>query len=181
MSAEATGWVWRHSPYQGSQLLVHLAIADVVNDAHDNEFWMSTAALARKARVARSTVIEALAHMTTHGYLRMVESGKASRSPSRYAFVMAHMTAERSSASALSGHAHDRWTPEHMTAERSHNSIEITQEPKGAPARSGDQNCARCHGRGQIYNATGGFDIACSCVSPEVNGSLLKPEAASAE
>jgi hypothetical protein len=38
VSAEATGQVWRSSPYRGAMLLIQLAIADVVNDAHDGEF-----------------------------------------------------------------------------------------------------------------------------------------------
>ena len=51
MSAEATGWVWRHSPWKGehAKFLLHLAVADVVNDAHGNEFWMSQANLAEKS------------------------------------------------------------------------------------------------------------------------------------
>ncbi len=88
MSADATGNVWKHSPYTGSSFIVHLAIADVVNDAHGNEFWMSVPALARKARVGRSTAFDALAHMCEHGYLERLESGQSDGKPSKYRFLV---------------------------------------------------------------------------------------------
>src|SRR5580765_4832179 len=84
MSAEATGWTWTHSPYSGAQLLVHLAIADVVNDLHDHKFWMSTETLARKAKVSRSTVVATLSDMVERGLIVVVESGGGSRKPSVY-------------------------------------------------------------------------------------------------
>lgn len=116
MSAETEGWVWRNSPYRGSQLLVHLAIGDVVNDANGYEFWMSTAALAKKARVSRSTATATLADLIARDMLEMLESGASARKPSRYRFLMpppasavsglVDMTGERASnatASAVSG------------------------------------------------------------------------------
>ncbi len=66
---------------------MHLAIADVVNDAHGNEFWMSIGSLAGKARVSRSSAWAALQTMTEDGFLVMLESGEAKRKPSRYRFV----------------------------------------------------------------------------------------------
>jgi len=89
MSNEACGWVWRHSTYRGSQLLVALAIADVVNDANGNEFWMSTSNLAAKARVSRQTVMTALAQMVNDEVLTVVRSGAASRTPTLYRFTSA--------------------------------------------------------------------------------------------
>lgn len=86
MSAEATGWVWRNSPYSGAQLLVHLAIADVVNDLHENEFWMSTSTLATKAKTSRSTVVTTLSEMVQNGFLELIEAGGTSRTPTRYRF-----------------------------------------------------------------------------------------------
>jgi DNA-binding IclR family transcriptional regulator len=101
MSAEATGAVWRYSPYTGAQLLVHLAIADVVNDTHGWEFWMSTEKLARKARVSRSTVTSALADMVEHGFLELLEAGGNRRRPSRYRFLTSALTGLASATSAL--------------------------------------------------------------------------------
>lgn len=143
MSAEASGWVWKHSPYRGAELLVHLAIADVVNDLHENRFWMSTATLATKAKVSRSTVTAALSHMVQHGWLEMIESGADTRTPSVYRFVT-------SAISVVSLDRPPRAIPK-----------EITQEPKGASAISGHARCVRCGGRGTLWNAAGGFEIPC--------------------
>lgn len=89
MSAEATGWVWRHSHYRGAPLLVHLAIADSVNDQHGNELWMSLTNLARKARVSRSTAVEAVAGLVAAGYLEVLEDHRTDRAgkPTRYLFL----------------------------------------------------------------------------------------------
>jgi hypothetical protein len=84
MSAEATGWVWRHAPYRGATLLVALAVADVVNDVHGNEFWMAVPRLAEKSRVSLSSAKEALARLVADGILEVVEAGGATRTPTRY-------------------------------------------------------------------------------------------------
>lgn len=75
MSAEATGWVWKHSPYKGSsttRFLIHLAIADVVNDTHGNQFWMSNQSLAEKVGSDRAEVNRTLHDMVERGMLRVV-------------------------------------------------------------------------------------------------------------
>lgn len=86
MSAEATGWTYRHSPLKGSGLLVHLAIADSVNDQHYNEFWMTVGRLADKARVERRTAGRALQDLADGGFLTMLEDHSKERKPSRYRF-----------------------------------------------------------------------------------------------
>lgn len=88
MSGDATGWVWKHSPLNGSDLIVHLAIADVVNDAHDNEFWMRASNLATKARVHRDTARVALRKMEDLGLIETVEL--VSGGPTKYRFLMPH-------------------------------------------------------------------------------------------
>lgn len=184
MSAEATGWVWKHSPYSGAQLLVHLAIADVVNDTHDNEFWMSRSALAEKARVARSTVNETLSDMVERGLLLMLESGAEQRRPSRFQFVMstARPTTDLDPERALgrppsvtrptSGPALDR-SPvitrpidgESLGRSPAANPKEITQEPKRGFSTAADPNCIRCRGEGQIWSAGAGAQMPCSCTA----------------
>lgn len=74
MSAEATGWVWKHSPYRSDprKMLIHLAVADVVNDTHGNQFWMSNEALAAKVGSSRTYVNTVLAEMVEAGLLRVV-------------------------------------------------------------------------------------------------------------
>jgi hypothetical protein len=152
MSAEATGWVWRYSPYKGAELLIHLAIADVVNDAHGNEFWMGMEGLAEKARTSRSTAFATVREMVSDGYLALVEPGKAGRKTARYRFT-----------SPTTGLASPVWG---LSLARSpdHNSIEPkVNETKSSSPVSGLADCARCQGRGTYWNAAGGFDAECSC------------------
>lgn len=87
MSAEAVGWVYRHSPYAGQFFAVHLAIADVVNDQADHQFWMALPHLSRKARVNRGTAKRAVDHMVERSFLDLVEQSNGGRSrPSVYRF-----------------------------------------------------------------------------------------------
>ncbi len=87
MSYDATRFVYEHSSLVGAHFAVHAAIADTVNAENDYDLWMSTAKLAEKARVARSTVTTALAELVECGYLVVMESGGKSRRPTRYHFL----------------------------------------------------------------------------------------------
>jgi hypothetical protein len=86
MSAEATGWVWRHSPWKGRHVrfLLHLAVADVVNDAHGNEFWMSQAALAEKVGCKRGTVCEWFAEAQDCQLVTLLTDNSKAGRPNRY-------------------------------------------------------------------------------------------------
>ena len=86
MSAEASGWVWRRSPYKGVAFAIHLAIADSVNDQNDYELWMRQAVIATKARTRRATVNETLAKLIADGYLELVAEGTGGAN--RYRFLM---------------------------------------------------------------------------------------------
>lgn len=85
MSAEAVGFVYRHSPYQGVVFSVHLAVADSVNDQFDNMFWMATGRLADKARTSRQSVSAALMRLEADGWLSVVE--RRDGSTVRYRFL----------------------------------------------------------------------------------------------
>lgn len=98
MSAEATGFVFRHSPFKGVVFQVHLAIADSVNDQNGNEWFASTATLAQKARCTRQTASEALKALEHAGFLQAIdpptdvdEAGneRAWHRPRRWVFVFA--------------------------------------------------------------------------------------------
>lgn len=88
MSADAEGYVWKHSPYKGATLLVHLALGDIANDAHAYELWVSNERLGKKARVGRNAVIGALATLTADGYLELLAEGGGRGNPARYRFLM---------------------------------------------------------------------------------------------
>lgn len=77
MSAEAVGWVYRHSPYTGAVFAVHHAVADTVNDQNGNRFWMKQSRTAIKARTSRKSVNEALATLEADGFLRRAGKGPA--------------------------------------------------------------------------------------------------------
>lgn len=180
MSAEATGWVWKFSPYRGSELLVHLAIADVVNDANGNEFWMSGSNLATKAKVSRSTVTATLRDLLDRGFMVLIESGAEHRRPSRFQFLMPGPSAISGLASANTGHATSaisglvddeldrRPVVTSAISSNSHdrtaraNPKEITQEPK-QKFSTGDPDCPSCQGRGEYYQATAGQTVTCRC------------------
>jgi DNA-binding MarR family transcriptional regulator len=86
LSSEALGHAWRYAPHRGPSFLVLIAIADIVNDANDNEFWMSLENLSKKTRMARSTVAEAMKEIEESGWIERVES--APGKTIRYRFVL---------------------------------------------------------------------------------------------
>lgn len=92
MSAEATGWVFARSPMSGAAFVVHLAIADSVNDQHGNEFWMRMPNLAKKARLSRGATAKAVAALCDEQFLELVDPGvpgpRHSGSPRRFRMMM---------------------------------------------------------------------------------------------
>lgn len=149
MSNEACGWVWRHSPLTGAQLLVHLAIADVVNDAHGNTFWMSTEALARKARTSRSTVTETLRVLREAGLLEVVKAGGQTRAPSVYKFVCGETTRPLSDATRPESARDTKETKIPIAA--SAPSGLVGSGPVDSGLRDPDPDCFECHGSGIAY------------------------------
>jgi len=93
MSAQAMGWVWNHSPYRGAVLLVHLAIADVISDLHEDQCWMSVPRLAKKARISRSTCQDALRQLEADGYVVIVDPCATEQwKPATYRFIFRDST-----------------------------------------------------------------------------------------
>lgn len=92
MSAYSTGWTWKNSPYKGTKLLVHLAMADVVNDQYDFRFFMTNARLADKCNMTRQSVNGALKEMVKDGYLRVV--GERSKGIIEYEFVFKNVSSD---------------------------------------------------------------------------------------
>lgn len=158
--------VWDHSPLLESQLLIHLAIADVVNDAHDNEFWMTRPELAAKTRCALSTVARTLAELIALGWLEVLEEGGGRGNPTRYRF---HSPGENDIHNR--GYRDKKPSDAEQETVRRGAPIGITQvNAKNTSAASasvvdnaGHPECPTCHGRGEHYNAVGGFDVPCPC------------------
>lgn len=87
MSAEAVGWVYRYSPYEGATFAVHLAMADVANDVHDYELWTFNAYLATKARVSIASVERAHATMRAEGFLDLLQPARGRGEANRWRFL----------------------------------------------------------------------------------------------
>lgn len=86
MSAVASAAAWEHGDYRGARFVVLLALADVANDAHENELWMRHGNLARKARCDATTAREAIHTFVADGWLEVLDEPKG-RNPGRYRFV----------------------------------------------------------------------------------------------
>jgi hypothetical protein len=86
VSAEATGWTFRHSPFTGATFAVHLAIADSVNDQHEHELWMSQQRLAKKARLGLRATHTAMKALLDGGYLTLLEDNARAGKANRYRF-----------------------------------------------------------------------------------------------
>ena len=87
MSMEAMSYVYRHSPYTGANFIIHLSIADSVNDQHNNTFWMSIAKLADKSRVARKTATAAVVALVNDGYLILEQMRVGGTNMYRFVFI----------------------------------------------------------------------------------------------
>ena len=86
MSADAVGYVYRHSPYSGATFAIHLGIADTVNDTHGNRFYMATDNLAKKTRMSRRTAQRALDQLEQDLFIvKIVEANQ--HSPATYQFL----------------------------------------------------------------------------------------------
>jgi len=73
MSAEAVGYVYRHSPYLGARFQLHHAIADSANDQNDFLVWLGVKKLATKTRLTPRSVVSGLAQLTRDEFLELVD------------------------------------------------------------------------------------------------------------
>lgn len=71
MSSDTESSVWRNSPYHGDRKLVHLAIARIVNEAHQWEFWAGDKYLADLVGCSLKTVERTRTDMINDGILEL--------------------------------------------------------------------------------------------------------------
>ncbi len=69
MSDVERAFVWDHSPYKGSEKLLHLKMADLANDTHGRRLWIGDRTLAEKASCDERTVRRFKARAIKDGYL----------------------------------------------------------------------------------------------------------------
>ncbi len=72
---------------RGSARLVHLIVADVVNDAFGDEFWMSVAKICERTKLSDRAVQHALQELCTDGYLDLVEEKPGQTRRYRFLFT----------------------------------------------------------------------------------------------
>ena len=88
MSIEATNHVFKFTQYPPAQSYILLAIADVVNDTHDNRFFMTIKALAKKTKCSERTVQRALAQFVEDGWLSVKAESNGRGNPTEYQFQL---------------------------------------------------------------------------------------------
>lgn len=118
MSAAAMNYVIHHSASRGSARLVHLIVADVVNDAFGDEFWMSVAKICERTKLSDRAVQHALQELVSDGYLELISENPGQTRHYRFLFAP----------EAFSGVPPKETTP---TPEESSPNTQVTQvEPK---------------------------------------------------
>lgn len=78
--------VWSDSPYNGTRLILHLALADMAHD--DGRFFASQAHLAKKARCTTHYVREVINELIAGGYIVIVTKGNSRGKATVYQLLM---------------------------------------------------------------------------------------------
>lgn len=148
VSAEAVGWVYRHSPFKGATFQVHHAVADSVNDQNGNRFWMKAGKLATKSRVSRQRTTEALHELAVAGYLRRVTpKGNPGRSGSvEYEFLFPDAPVFYDSRPKSVTEGDTKVSPEATSPVAVDDKQETQSEPKEEPKR-------RARARNPLFDA----------------------------
>lgn len=73
MSIHWIAWVWDESPYTGTNLLLHLALADFADEKGD--LFASQSVLAQKARCSEEYIRRTIQKMIEDGYIEITKKG----------------------------------------------------------------------------------------------------------
>jgi hypothetical protein len=139
MSADATAYVWRFSPFKGATFGVHLAIADSVNDQHEYRCWMTQESLAAKARTSVRTVYDALAALESGGFLKRLGGGQLRGSAIQFRFVFKrHLEAVYKPGRAVDNGSADTSDPPAASSDRSAKTSDVSPQQNPQPDSSGD-------------------------------------------
>lgn len=82
MSVKIMSWVWDNSPYEGKQLLIHLALADWAGD--NGICWPKQQTIAKKCRCSTETVRATTRKMQSDGLLKIVHESTGPGSSHMY-------------------------------------------------------------------------------------------------
>jgi hypothetical protein len=75
MSIRQITKVWDSSPFEGTKLLIHLALADISHD--DGRFFASQKLLANKSRCSIEYIRKVINEMVDEGYIKIVTKGSS--------------------------------------------------------------------------------------------------------
>ena len=75
MSIRWMSRVWSESPYNGTRLILHLALADMAHD--DGRFFASQTHLAQKSRCTTHYIREVINEMIAQGYIKIISKGNS--------------------------------------------------------------------------------------------------------
>jgi hypothetical protein len=78
--------VWSDSPYNGTRLLIHLALADISHD--DGRFFASQKNLAEKGRCTVEYVRKVINEMIADGHIRIVSKGNSRGNATTYQLLI---------------------------------------------------------------------------------------------
>ena len=77
--------VWADSPYDGTRLLIHLALADISHD--DGRFFASQSNLASKGRCSVEYVRKVINEMISDGHLKIISKGNSKGNATVYQLI----------------------------------------------------------------------------------------------
>lgn len=78
--------VWSDSPYNGTRLLIHLALADISHD--DGRFFASQKNLAEKGRCSVEYVRKVIKEMITDGHIKIISKGNSRGKATTYQLLV---------------------------------------------------------------------------------------------
>jgi hypothetical protein len=154
MSIQAVAWVLDSSESRGITRLVLLSLANHANE--EAVCWPAQRTIAREAGIGTGTVSAALQRLVAIGEIEVVKPGTA-RLSTTYRLARLPSAASTPGVSAASTSGPRRIIRNHQEPSSAH-------LPSTGSVGVARMSCVRCHGSGTIYNATGGFNIVCTCV-----------------
>jgi hypothetical protein len=77
--------VWSDSPYNGTRLILHLALADMAHD--DGKFFASQTHLAQKSRCSVHYVREVINEMIANGHIKIISKGNSRGNATVYQLI----------------------------------------------------------------------------------------------
>lgn len=145
MSADALASCWGHFDLTPAQRVVMIAVADVVNDAHGNQFWMRPEVLAEKVGMDAGNVRRKMSELVAAGVLEVVEQGGGRGRSTVYRWVLTNPRQNYAVRKTASGQAETASEPAGNRVNPSEHTSYRTQETQQL-TNADSESCEQCHG-----------------------------------